>query len=72
MALRTSNKSIFRNVDYSIIIIYALLVIAGAISIYAASYDFDNASMLDLSEFFRKTIRLDNIVVWNRHSHINA
>ena len=27
MALRTSNKSIFRNVDYSIIIIYALLVI---------------------------------------------
>ncbi len=54
MALRTSNKSIFRNVDYSIIIIYALLVIAGAISIYAASYDFDNASMLDLSEFSGK------------------
>ena len=50
----SSNKSIFKQVDFTIIILYAILVIAGAISIYAASYDFDNASMLDFSEFSGK------------------
>lgn len=54
MLSRTSNSSVFRNVDFSVIFIYALLVVAGAISIYAASYDFDNASMLDFSEFSGK------------------
>lgn len=36
---------------------YLLLVIGGAISIYAASYDFDNASIFDFNEFSGKQIR---------------
>lgn len=54
MQYGTTNRSIFRKIDFTIVIIYALLVVAGAISIYAASYDFDNASMLDFSEFSGK------------------
>ncbi|MGM9833349.1 MAG: rod shape-determining protein RodA [Candidatus Limisoma sp.] len=54
MSYVQSNRSVFRQVDYLVIILYAILVIAGAISIYAASYDFDNASMLDFSEFSGK------------------
>ena len=48
------NNSVFKRIDYSILIVYLLLVVAGAISIYAASYDFDNASILDFSEFSGK------------------
>ena len=33
---------------------YIILVSAGAVSIYAASYDFDNASMFDFTEFSGK------------------
>lgn len=47
----------FRYVDWPTIIIYVLLVIAGAISIYAASYDFDNASIFSFDEFSGKQIR---------------
>ena len=54
MSYVQTNRSVFRQVDYLVIILYAILVIAGAISIYAASYDFDNASMLDFSEFSGK------------------
>lgn len=54
MGYQTSNQSIFKKIDLSVIVIYALLVIAGAVSIYAASYDFDNASILDFSEFSGK------------------
>lgn len=46
--------SVFASVDWITIVLYILLVSAGAISIYAASYDFDNASMFDLSEFSGK------------------
>ena len=49
-----TNKSVFRRIDFPILITYLLLVVAGAISIYAASYDFDNASILDFSEFSGK------------------
>ena len=48
------NNSVFKRIDYSILIVYLLLVVVGAISIYAASYDFDNASILDFSEFSGK------------------
>lgn len=47
----------FKGLDWSVVIIYAVLVIAGAISIYAASYDYDNASIFDFSEFSGKQIR---------------
>ena len=49
-----NNTSSFRNIDWITILVYAILVIAGAISIYAASYDFDHASIFDFSEFSGK------------------
>lgn len=47
----------FRNLDWFTIILYLLLVAAGAISIYAASYDFDNANIFDFAEFSGKQLR---------------
>lgn len=49
-----ANTSVFRSIDWITILLYLILVIAGAISIYAASYDFDNASLFDFSEFSGK------------------
>ena len=49
-----ANVSVFRSLDWVTIFLYLLLVSAGAVSIYAASYDFDNASMFDFSEFSGK------------------
>ena len=46
--------SVFRSLDWFTIFLYLLLVSTGAVSIYAASYDFDNASMFDFSEFSGK------------------
>lgn len=46
--------SVFKAVDWFTIILYILLVVMGAVSIYAASYDFDNASLFDLNEFSGK------------------
>lgn len=46
--------SVFRSLDWLTVGLYLLLVIGGAISIYAASYDFDNANMFDLGEFSGK------------------
>ena len=46
--------SVFRSLDWFTILLYVLLVSAGAVSIYAASYDFDNASMFDFAEFSGK------------------
>ncbi len=53
----TDRASIFRSVDWVVILLYLLLVIGGAISIYAASYDFDNASIFSFDEFSGKQIR---------------
>ncbi len=49
-----ANVSVFRSLDWIAIVMYILLVTAGAISIYAASYDFDHASMFSFSEFSGK------------------
>lgn len=58
MGSRNTNKtSILRSVDWVIVLLYLLLVIGGAISIYAASYDFDNASIFSFDEFSGKQIR---------------
>lgn len=56
---RSSDRSpsVFRYLDWPTVIIYLLMVIAGAVSIYAASYDFDNASIFSFSEFSGKQIR---------------
>ena len=52
-----TNSSVFRNLDWVTVVIYLLLVTAGAFSIYAASYDFDNASIFDFAEFSGKQLR---------------
>lgn len=56
MELRNTDteRGIFRSVDWFTICLYLLLVVAGAISIYAANYHFDNASMFSFDEFSGK------------------
>jgi len=39
------------------VVLYVLLVLAGVVSIYAASYDFDHASIFSFSEFSGKQLR---------------
>lgn len=51
-----AGTSVFRSLDWITIVLYLLLVTMGAVSIYAASYDFDNASLFDLKEFSGKQI----------------
>lgn len=48
--------STFKSLDWVTVLLYLLLVCFGAVSIYAASYDFDNASLFDLNEFSGKQI----------------
>lgn len=52
----TNGNNVFRYVDWFTIIIYFLLVIGGVFSIYAASYDFDQASIFSMDEFSGKQI----------------
>lgn len=51
-----TGTNVFHSLDWVTIVIYLVLVTFGAISIYAASYDFDNASLFDLNEFSGKQI----------------
>jgi len=51
-----SGVSVFKSIDWITISLYLILVAFGAVSIYAASYDFDNASLFDLNEFSGKQI----------------
>ena len=46
-----------RNLDWLTVAIYLLMVVAGAISIYSASYDFDEASIFSFDEFSGKQLR---------------
>lgn len=59
MELRSTNDrpSLFRGIDWFTVAIYLLLVVAGAVSIYAASYDFDQANIFSFDEFSGKQIR---------------
>lgn len=58
MELKSTNStSVFRNLDWVTVVIYLLLVVGGIISVYAASYDFDNASILSFDEFSGKQLR---------------
>ncbi len=51
---KSKTATIFSNLDWVTIIIYLIMVTFGAISIYAASYDFDHASIFSMSEFSGK------------------
>ena len=59
MPIRRDNDaaSVFRNLDWPTVLIYLIMVVAGMVSIYAASYDFDNASMFAADEFSGKQLR---------------
>ena len=57
MQTKENSISVFGHIDWFTVVIYLILVIAGVFSIYAASYDFDNASLLDPAEFSGKQIR---------------
>ena len=54
---RNDPASTFRNLDWATVLVDLIMVFAGMISIYAASYDFDNASMFSASEFSGKQLR---------------
>lgn len=58
MASRNTDDviSAFKSIDWITILLYLILVAFGAVSIYAASYDFDNASLFDLNEYSGKQI----------------
>ena len=51
------SRSVFKDIDWFTVILYLVLVIAGAFSIYAASYKFDDASIWDFSQFSGKQLR---------------
>ena len=48
------NTNLLRSVDWFTIVLYFIMVVAGAVSIYAATYDYDRASMFSLSEYSGK------------------
>ena len=50
-------SSLFKNLDWFTVVIYIIMVVAGVVSIYAASYDFDQASIFSFDEFSGKQIR---------------
>ena len=52
-----AENSVFRSIDWLTIGLYLLLVVLGAVSIYAASYDFDHASIFSFDEFSGKQFR---------------
>ena len=52
-----SVSSVFRYLVWPTVILYLLLVAAGVVCIYAASYDYDNASIFSFDEFSGKQIR---------------
>lgn len=54
---RNDPASTFRNLDWPTVIIYLIMVFAGMVSIYAACYNFDNASMFADTEFSGKQLR---------------
>lgn len=56
MARRIDALEIFKSLDWPTIFIYMLMVGFGVVSIYAAAYDFDEASMFSFSEFSGKQV----------------
>lgn len=57
MATQSNKHSVLHYVDWWTVGIYLALVFIGVVSIYAASYDFDEASIFAFDEFSGKQIR---------------
>lgn len=54
---RNDPGNTFRHLDWPTVLIYIIMVFAGMVSIYAACYNFDNASMFAVTEFSGKQLR---------------
>ncbi|MDE7125399.1 MAG: rod shape-determining protein RodA [Muribaculaceae bacterium] len=50
-------RSVWANVDWVTVVLYLAMVLFGVVSIYAASYDFDHASIFSFDEFSGKQLR---------------
>ena len=50
----SDSVSIFKSIDWFTLLLYFIMVVTGVVSIYAATYDFDHASMFSFSEFSGK------------------
>lgn len=50
----TTNRNLLFSIDWFTVLLYLVLVVAGAVSIYAATYNFDQASMFSFEEFSGK------------------
>ena len=49
-----NRKGFLNHIDWFTVIIYMIMVVCGAISIYAASYDFEGGQMFDFNQFSGK------------------
>lgn len=49
-----NKKGFFSHIDWITILLYLIMVVAGAVSIYAASYDFEGGSMFSFAQFSGK------------------
>ncbi len=54
---KSNSDSVFHNIDWITIAIYIVMVVFGAVSIYAACYDFDHANLFSFDEFSGKQMR---------------
>ena len=52
----TSRTNIWRNIDWWTVVLYLVLVLLGWISIYAAIYDQEHSSILDMSQSYGKQL----------------
>ena len=48
--MESRSTNIWRSIDWVTVVLYLILIFCGWVSIYAASYDFDNASIFDFAE----------------------
>lgn len=51
---QSENSTLLKSIDWLTIVLYAILIVSGAVTIYAATYNFDKASMFDFSGFSGK------------------
>ena len=49
-----SKKGFLNHIDWITVLLYLIMVVAGAVSIYAASYDFEGGRMFDFEQFSGK------------------
>ena len=62
-AYNRNNSSPLRYIDWLTVALYFILVACGVVSIYAASYQFDNAGIFEFSMFSGKQMMWIGIAV---------